>query len=114
MANRTQRGEVWWARLDPDRPVVILSADGARELQAMIVVPPATTEIQDIAIELKVGPDEGLSEQGVLRVAVFRSDRILCNWLVSLGEGDLIGRVGVLSPEKLRQLEEMLRLGKLA
>jgi mRNA interferase MazF len=113
MGKRVQRGEVWWARLDEKRPVVILSGDGARELRAIIIVPPATTDIQGTATELKVGTDEGLFGEGVLRVALPRSDRTLCNWLVTLGEGDLVDRVGLLSPEKLCQLGEILRLGGL-
>jgi mRNA interferase MazF len=113
MAKRAQRGELWLARLDEKRPVVILSAETTGEVRAMIVVAPGNADVQGIAIELKVGIDEGLSEEGVLRVALPRSDRILCNWLVTLGEGDLVERVGVLSPAKLGQLEEALRLGEL-
>ncbi len=76
----------------------------------MIVVAPANTDTQGIAVEVKVGTDEGLFEEGVLRVALPRSNRILCNWLVTLGEADLVERIGVLSREKLDHLEETLRL----
>jgi mRNA interferase MazF len=109
MVRRAQRGEVWLARLDVPRPVVILSDEGTPDLHAMIIVAPAKTDIQGIAVEVKVGTNEGLFEEGVLRVALPRSDRILCNWLVTLAEAELVERVGVLSPEKLGRLEETLR-----
>jgi mRNA interferase MazF len=107
------RGEVWWARLDEVRLVVLLSGDGARDLRAIVVVPPATTDLRGAAIELALGAEEGLSEEGVLRVAIPQDDRALCNWVVTLGEGDLVQRVGMLSPGKLGELGEILRRGGL-
>ena len=112
MERRASYGEVWWAHLDQKRPVVILSNEGL-QIRGMIIVSPANTDIQGVAIELKVGTEEGLPEEGALRVALPRPNRILCNWLVTLQEGDLVERVGALSPETLRQLRETLRLGGL-
>jgi mRNA interferase MazF len=118
-----QRGEVWWADVDfaiddelwenRRRPVVLLSRDEASELRAMLIVAPANTDIRGIAIEVRVGAQEGLSHQGVLRVAVPRPGRILCDWLVTLARSDLIARAGTLSSAKLCQLEDALRLAEL-
>lgn len=106
------RGEVWLA-FGPQRcPVVIVSSRDETELRAIYVVPAADTDISDIAIELPVGHNEGVTP-GVVRVAIARQDRINCSWLVSLQESDLTTRVGVLPEEKHSKLAEMLRLGGL-
>ena len=57
------RGEVWWALLDEERPVVLLSRDGAEELRAIQVVAPAGTDITDVAIEVRLGNGEGLANR---------------------------------------------------
>lgn len=51
-----KRGEVWWARLDEKRPVVLLSPDEAFDVRAMVIVAPASTDIRGIAVEVAVGP----------------------------------------------------------
>jgi mRNA interferase MazF len=106
-----KRGEVWWADVDfaiddelwenRRRPAVLLSPDEASELRAMMIVAPADTDIRGIAIEVGVGAQEGLSHEGVLRVAIPRPGRILCDWLVTLARSDLIERAGTLSSAKL-------------
>jgi mRNA interferase MazF len=107
-----QRGDFWWARLDEKRPVVILSRDESPEVRAMIIVAPAATDLRDVAVEVSVGADDGLPE-GVLRVALPRADPILCSWLVTLARADLLEHVGAMSPAKLHQFEEALRLAGL-
>jgi len=79
----------------------------------MMIVAPARTNIDGIAVEVPVGSEEGLPVEGVLRVALPRSDRILCNWLVTLPQAGLLERIGFLSPTKLSQLGDVLRLGQL-
>ena len=39
------RGEVWWAKFDEPRPVVLLSDDEPSRFRAMQVVAPADTDI---------------------------------------------------------------------
>ena len=36
-----KRGEVWWARIDKRRPVVLLSRDEAYAIRGLVVVAPA-------------------------------------------------------------------------
>ena len=118
-----KRGEVWWADLDlaiddefwdnKRRPVVLLSREDASEPRVMLIVAPAKTDIRGIAIEVGVGAQEGLSHEGVLRVAIPRPGRVLCDWLVTLAWPDLIERAGTLSSAKLGQLEDALRLAGL-
>ena len=90
-----------------------MSTGNEPDLRGIYVVPAAETDIAGVAIELAVGREEGLPS-GVVRVALARSDRINCSWLVSLHETDLNRQTGVLSEEKLSNLGEMLRLGGLA
>ena len=109
----TDRGEVWWALLDEKRPVVLLSRDGAEELRAIQVVAPAGTDITDVGIEVRLGNGEGLANEGVVRVALPRTGLIPCTWLVTLTRDDLIGQAGRLSPAKLHELADALRLAQL-
>lgn len=106
-----KRGEVWWTSVNERNPVVILSCDDAHEIRAMLIVAPATTDIRGVAVEVKVGADEGLLHEAVLRVALARPGRINCNWLVTLTQTDLSRYAGTLSPAKLRQLDDALRRG---
>jgi mRNA interferase MazF len=54
------RGEVWWARFDEPRPVVLLSDDEPSGFRAMQVVAPADTDISGLGAEVAVGIQEGL------------------------------------------------------
>ena len=56
---------------------------------------------------------EGLPREGALRVAFPRPGYINCHWLVTLTRADLVEYAGALSPEKLSQLEDALRLADL-
>jgi mRNA interferase MazF len=108
-----ERGDLWWADLDGRRLVVLLSGEEATEFRAMQVVAPARTEIGGVAVEVEVGALGGLPEGGVLRVALARPGFIPCSWLLTLSRVDLIERAGALSPAKVDELDEALRLGGL-
>jgi len=94
-----KRGEIWWARLDKHRPVVLLSRAEAYELRAMVIVAPATTTVRGFSLEVKLGRREGLSRDCVVN----------CDWLVTVPRGDLIERAGSVSAAKMRQLDDALR-----
>ena len=108
-----KRGEVWWARIDRRRPVLILSQDKVGDIRAMVIVAPARINIRGIAVEVKVGTREGLPRAGVLRVALPRPGHVNCNWLVTLQKVDLIERAGSLSSAKLLQVDDLLQVGEL-
>lgn len=55
-----KRGEVWWAKLDKLRPVVLLSRDEAYDIRAMVIVAPATTRTRGYAVEVSLGTREAL------------------------------------------------------
>ncbi len=94
-----RRGEVWWARVDKKRPVVLISRSEAYEVRAMVIVAPATTTVRCYAVEVKVGRREGLPRNCVVN----------CDWLVTVPKADLVARAGALAAAKLRQLDDALR-----
>ena len=94
-----KRGEVWWAKVDKRRPVVLVSRDEAYAVRSLVITAPVTTTIRSYAVEVKVGRREGLPWECVIN----------CDWLVTLPKEDLLERAGVLSASKLRQLDHSLR-----
>ncbi len=134
-----RRGELWWARLEEQVPIVVLSGNGETGLRAVQIVEPATVAekrgfvvlsgeeaadvrvrnqiiaaadaaIGAVGVEVHVGAAEGLAYPGVVRVALPRDGHVFCTWLLTLTAQSLIRRIGVLTPEKLRQLDNALRL----
>jgi mRNA interferase MazF len=94
-----KRGEIWWARVDKRRPVVLLSRQEAYEVRAMVIVAPATTTVRGFALEVKLGRREGLPRECVVN----------CDWLVTIPKSDLIERAGALSAVKMRKIDDALR-----
>jgi mRNA interferase MazF len=108
-----QRGEVWWVEFDERRLVVLLSGDDASGIRAMQVVAPAGVDISGLGVEVAVGAVEGLPFEGVLRLAFPRPGFTPCTWLTTVAQDDLLERAGALSPAKLSEIEDALRLGDL-
>ena len=94
-----RRGEIWWAKVDKRRPVVLLSRDEAYDVRAMVITAPVSTTVRGFAVEVRVGRREGLPRAGVVN----------CDWLVTLPKRMLEERVGRLSSEKQEQLDAALR-----
>ena len=134
-----ERGEVWWAHLDERRPVVILSVGSGPDLRAAQIVAPATpaerhgflimsgaaavdpnerqriigpagSSVIAVGVEVAVGGEEGLPYDGVVRVALPSEAKVFCTWMLTLSTDCLIKRIGVLSPEKLYMLENVVEL----
>lgn len=104
-----QRGEVWWVEFDQRRPVVLLSDETPSGFQAMQVVAPAGVDINDLGLEVAIGAGEGLSFEGVLRIAFPRPGFTPCTWLTTATREDLIEKAGVLSSAKLNAIDDALR-----
>jgi mRNA interferase MazF len=136
-----KRGEVWWAQIDEQRPVVLLSGGAGPEFLAMQIVEPATpaekvgfvlmsgeeavdvdkrcrileeaADPQAIGIEVFFGVEEGLPKSGVIRVALPKDGKIFCTWGTTVSEQSLVARVGTLSPAKQHELDVALALAGL-
>lgn len=94
-----KRGEIWWARIDKKRPVVLLSRDEAYAVRVLVVTAPISTTVRGYAVEVPVGRREGLP----------RSCVINCDWLVTVSKDRLERRLGALRGDKLRALDDALR-----
>lgn len=94
-----RRGEVWWAKLDKRRPVVLLSRDEAYAVRALVIAAPVSTTVRGFAVEVRVGKTEGLPRAGVVN----------CDWLVTVPQASLIERAGALDAHKVGQLDAALR-----
>lgn len=94
-----KRGELWWARVDKRRPVVLVSRDEAYDVRALVIAAPVSSTIRGYAVEVKVGRAEGLPQASVIN----------CDWLVTVPKDRLERRIGALRGEKLAALDEALR-----
>lgn len=94
-----KRGEIWWARLDKRRPVVLVSRNEAYDVRVLVIAAPVSTTVRGYAVEVRVSRREGLPRPGVIN----------CDWLVTIHRDDLEKRVGALSADKLRHLDDALR-----
>ena len=108
-----KRGEVYWADLVPRsgseqtgrRPVILVSHDGFNQTpgwRSMIVVPISTSSSQG-----KRGPTviELPSGTGALAKTSFA----VCHQATTLDRARLTKRLGILSSESLREIEEGLK-----
>lgn len=110
-ANSMRRGEVWWVDFGERRPVVLLSESPDARFQAIQIVEPAKVDITGVGLEVTIGSADGLSLEGVIRVAFPGPGMVPCTWLATVTEQDLIEPAGEVPPSKLNAIEEALRLG---
>ena len=122
-----RRGEVWWAKIDSEFPIVLLSGEESTVAQkrGFVVLSPevavdprqraqavasAGPAIGGVGIEVPLGSAESLERAGVVRVALPQQDRIFCTWQLTVNRDALVKQVGTLSATKMRQLEIAVRL----
>lgn len=60
-----RRGDVWLARLDKVRPIVVLSRDPMGQLLQAVISAPVTSTIRGLSTEVRVGPADGVRIQSV-------------------------------------------------
>jgi mRNA interferase MazF len=95
----TEHGEVWEARSDKRRPVVIVSRDDLRGVRDRATIAPITTTIRDAPTFVLLDQRDGLD----------RLSAINCDELNTLNKAVLIRRIGRLSETKMAQLHAALR-----
>jgi mRNA interferase MazF len=61
-----RRAEIWLARLDKVRPVVILTRDPMGALLNAVIAAPVTSTIRGISTEVPVGPKDGVRLESVV------------------------------------------------
>ena len=91
------RGEVWWCEL-PDlgrRPVVVLSRDPAIPRLGRTLVAPCTTTVRGLPSEVVLNPDDD---------PVPQRSAVNLDSVESISIGVLVGRLGRLSDQRMRQV----------
>ena len=108
-----KRGEVYWADLAPRsgseqpgrRPVIIVSHDGFNQTpnwRSIIVVPISTS-----ATQARRGPTAVVLPQGT--GGLTKESIASCHQVTTLDRAKLTQRIGELTPDALKQLEEGLK-----
>lgn len=97
MSSLPRRGEVWWCELPETsrRPVVVLSRDVAIPRLRRALIAPCTTTLRSLPSEVVLEP----GEDPVPRVSAVNLDSV-----ESVAIGSLTDRLGVLAPERMRQI----------
>jgi mRNA interferase MazF len=97
-----QRGEIWWANLDPPagkRPVILLSRDEAYSIRSLVIIAPITTRIRNIPSEVMLTTADGLPKDCVINL----------NTITTIDKDSLQSRLTIISPEKLKKVDNAIR-----
>lgn len=90
------RGEVWWLE-HPEagrRPACIVTRQAAIPVLHAVLVAPATRTVRGIPSEVRLGPDDGMSEDCALSF----------DNLVTVPKAFLTGRICALPPRRLPEI----------
>ncbi len=102
MATYPKRGEVYWAKLDKLRPVIILSVDGLNRHALDVCVVPIT-KVKHAEFSLRVPLQAG---EGGLKMACWAK----CDQVTTLEQTVLqYPALGVLPAEKLDRVQEQVK-----
>ncbi len=82
------------AHLDQARPVVVLTREPVRTAMRRVTVAPITTTAKGLSTEVRVGPDNGLDQAGV----------VSCDNIITIDKGALGRHIGFLFERQEREL----------
>ena len=99
VARPTERGEVWSARIDTLRPVVIASRNDLDGVRAQTTVAVVTTRVRGIPTEVTLDQRDGFESACAIN----------CDMLVTIDKTRLERRRGALSVTRLAELDDALR-----
>jgi len=97
MAGRINRGEIWLYRFKPPdkrRPVLVLSRQETIPMLHTVMVAPITSTLRGAPGEVRVGIPEGLKHDSAVNL----------DHITSVERAELVGFVGSLSEERMRQV----------
>ncbi len=60
-----RRGDVWLARLDKIRPLVVLTRDPLASILHAVIAAPITSTVRNLSTEVVVGPRDGVRVRSV-------------------------------------------------
>jgi len=93
--------EIWWADLAAPagrRPVLLLTRNSAYDYLNKIAVAEITSTIRNIAVEVRLGPAEGLPRECVAN----------CDNLRTVSKKSLAARAGRLAPDRWIEVKRAL------
>ena len=93
--------EIWWASLPPPagrRPVVLLSRERAYSYLNKFLAVEVTSTVRNIAVEVSLGRQEGLSQKCVAN----------CDNIRTVPKSSLVKRIGKLSARREAELKRAL------
>ncbi|OIO90250.1 MAG: hypothetical protein AUK03_13330 [Anaerolineae bacterium CG2_30_64_16] len=104
-----QRGDVFWANLDPTigveiqktRPVVVMSNDVINQHSQLVIVVPLTTNVT------RLSPSHVLIPRG--EGGLTEDSKALTEQIRAMDKQRLTTRIGILSPRFLRLIEQAIR-----
>ncbi len=98
MADPPRHGDVWLARLDKLRPVLVITRDPYAARLTHVTVVPITSTIRGTAGEVEVGPAEGLVRASVAN----------CDAATTIPAASLQRRLGTLGVGRVDELCDTL------
>lgn len=99
MAKPTEHGEIWWARTDKRRRVVVASRSDLTGVRAQTTVATITRTVRNIPSEVALDHRDGFDETCAVN----------CDTLLTIDKSMLERRFGALSTARLAELDEALR-----
>ncbi|TMD34601.1 MAG: type II toxin-antitoxin system PemK/MazF family toxin [Chloroflexi bacterium] len=93
-----RRGDVWLARLDKIRPLVVLTRDPLASILNAVIAAPITSTVRNLSTEVAVGPDDGVRVRSVANL-----DNVQL-----VARSRLVRRVGRVKPTTMRAICEAL------
>ena len=104
-----QRGDVFWANLDPTigveikkvRPVVVVSNNVINQRSQLVIIVPLTTNVE------RLSPSHVLIPRG--EGGLSQDSKVLTEQIRAMDKQRLTGKVGILSERFLQLIEQALR-----
>jgi mRNA interferase MazF len=94
-----KRGQVWWARADKRRPILLLSRPEAYAIRRRVIAAEVTTTIRRNPATVQLSRRDGLPESCIAN----------CDNLVTANQDDLIEYITTLSRERMAEVDRALR-----
>ena len=97
-----KRGEVWWVAFPEPvgrRPAILVSRNQAYRVRSAVTVVPLTRTIRKIAVEVPLGPADGIPLRSVANADA----------ITTIPKSLLVEYLTTLSPEKARALDDSVK-----
>ena len=99
MPRPTEHGEIWWARTDKRRRVIVASRSDVRGVRSQTIVATITTTVRGIPSEVSLDHRDGFEVRCVVN----------CDTLLTIEKSMLERRFGALSASRLAEFDDALR-----